>query len=169
MATPLTKGSLSGQFRAFDWRDVDWSKTDEQISERYGPLPSTVAAMRLRYGPTMAPGDVKPSKPEPPPVQRGELVTPSLVAWLQARGDAEAAQLVLERDAFGRPKYGQGLMTDDGRGAVEDLRQELGDGMQYGWKAVLQGIDLKNLRPLALSLLAIIDESTRRAKERGDG
>lgn len=108
------------------------------------------------------------SKPEPSPVQRGELVTPSLVAWLRARGDIGAAQLVRERDAFGRQKYGQGLMTGDGRDTVEDLLQELGDGLQYGWKAVLQGIDLATLRPLALSLLAIIDESSRRASEQRD-
>lgn len=62
------------------------------------------------------------SVPEPAPRERGEAVTPALLAWLDARattpGALELAVLVCERDAFGRAKYGQPLMSEDGRNTL---------------------------------------------------
>lgn len=98
----------------------------------------------------------RPSTPEPPPKPEGELVTPPLIAWLEARGHAAAAQLVRERDAYGRTKYGQGLMTGDGRDTIEDLRQELGDAMQYAWKARMQGLKLTSVDNLVGVLRSIV-------------
>lgn len=87
------------------------------------------------------------SVPEPPPVNRGVPVTPLLLAWLEQRADtAELRALVLQRDAFGRAKYGQPLMSDDGRDSLEDARQELGDLAQYIFKARMHGVDVSEVR-----------------------
>lgn len=81
------------------------------------------------------------SIPEPLPKDSGKEVTPALIEWIDGAGwdDPEAAekakQLVLERDAFGRAKYGQRLKTLDGRRTGEDARQEFGDLLQYLFKA----------------------------------
>lgn len=85
------------------------------------------------------------SKPEPPPVPNGEAVTPALLADLAYWRDCasielgyeegnryeELMELVSARDAFGREKYGQPLMSQDGRSGKEDALQELGDLLQY--------------------------------------
>lgn len=104
-------------------------------------------------------GDPAPSIPEPAPVAGGEPVTPRVLAWLATQAvnvgeDAvsSAVALVLARDAYGRAKYGQGLCMGDGRDTVEDLRQELGDALQYGIKARAEGVEgerLEELRDLA--------------------
>lgn len=77
----------------------------------------------------------KISKPEPPPKNRGVAVTPCLVAFLKSKGERATGELVKSRSRFGELKYGQPLMTLDGRNSVEDALQELGDLMQYIWKA----------------------------------
>lgn len=88
------------------------------------------------------------SKPEAAPVRGGVEVTPSLVRLLQDLDAREAAALVLERDAFGRQKYGQPLMSGDGRDDLEDLLQEIGDALQYAWKAKINGVDVSRARRL---------------------
>jgi len=87
-------------------------------------------------------GDLKPSVPEPAPVNRGQVVADSLLDMLhgcQQPFAGKAAELVRQRDAYGRSKYGQPLMTDDGRNTLEDLRQELGDALMYAHKARMTG------------------------------
>lgn len=94
---------------------------------------------------------VSPSVPEPAPVNSGVEVTRPLVAWLlepNAEGRASftrTARLVEARAAFGLEKYGQPLMTLDGRDPVEDALQELGDALQYVQKALMLGADLRPL------------------------
>jgi hypothetical protein len=55
----------------------------------------------------------------------------------------ELIVLVQERNAFGVTKYGQPLMTRDGRNGLEDARQELGDLLQYVCKCAMVGPDDK--------------------------
>ena len=81
---------------------------------------------------------VEASRPEPPPVPLGDEVTPVLLRWLST-APLCVRVLVQERDAYGRGKYGQGLRTQDGRDGVEDLRQELGDALQYAAKVAMVG------------------------------
>lgn len=102
--------------------------------------------------------DALASKPEPAPRAGGELVTPRVLAWLDTQrvnvGDRavdRAQELVRARDAFGRLKYEQGLSMGDGRDTSEDLRQELGDALQYAIKARAEGLGgeaLEELRDL---------------------
>ncbi len=67
--------------------------------------------------------------------------------------------MVLARDAFGRAKYGQPLMTGDGRDGVEDALQELGDAAQYIFKAAATGQDVEPLREHVRALGALIQRA----------
>jgi hypothetical protein len=92
------------------------------------------------------------SVPEPPPVTRGEVVTTHLIAEMSKIRDLAPQQvnalivLVKERNAFGLAKYGQPLMTEDGRNGIEDARQELGDLLQYVCKCAMTRRDDNELR-----------------------
>jgi len=101
------------------------------------------------------------SVPEPAPVAKGVPVTPELLAWLEQgkhlKGALELSALVRERDAFGRAKYGQPLMSEDGRNTLEDARQELGDLAQYLYKARMTGADTSSLLPLIALVLLICE------------
>jgi len=95
---------------------------------------------------------VQASVPEPAPVKKGEVVPQLAIEWIyehvENRDEAEkCVQLIKERDAFGQAKYGQPLMTEDGRNTIEDARQELGDALQYGMKALYNKEDLSSLLP----------------------
>lgn len=103
-----------------------------------------------------------PSTPEPAPLPMGEPITPALVAWLTTRGLTRAAELVTARDAYGRAKYGQPLRLDDGRDAVEDCRQELGDALQYAYRALRRGDDTRELMALAQALVRLLAEGVGR-------
>lgn len=81
----------------------------------------------------------KASTPEPAPKRGGREVTPLLITTLKSMGYSRSIALVEARHAFGVAKYGQGLMTGDGRDDIEDLEQELGDAIQYAFKARLNG------------------------------
>jgi hypothetical protein len=81
------------------------------------------------------------SKPEPPPLNKGIPVTTELLKWLEEGGYKRSIDLIIERDTYGIKKYGQRLMTQDGRNSIEDARQELGDAMQYIYKAKLNDED----------------------------
>lgn len=94
------------------------------------------------------------SIPEPPPKKLGESVPEQLISFLQ---DEKAVQLIKERNEFGMEKYGQPLMSKDGRNTIEDARQELGDLMQYCYKARINGEDLSEIVSLLPSLLKILE------------
>ena len=80
------------------------------------------------------------SKPEPPPKKSGIEVTPLLIEWMKEKEVSNTAiELIKSRREYGLAKYGQGLMTEDGRNTSEDAIQELGDLLQYLYKAKLQG------------------------------
>ena len=88
------------------------------------------------------------SIPEPPPQPKGVVVPDALIEFLKTHrfGD-DLISLIKQRDAFGRAKYGQPLMSEDGRNGVEDARQEAGDLLQYAFKVYLAG-DQKGLGEL---------------------
>ena len=106
---------------------------------------------------------MKASTPEPAPVHGGFEITPALKLWIeQTVKDPQARQLALalvnERDLFGRQKYGQSLMSDDGRDSFEDLIQELGDALQYAFKCRVNGLKIKaRVLPLLNVLLELVN------------
>lgn len=84
------------------------------------------------------------SIPEPPPVKKGkevakELIEFILIAKLDNEQKRKIIELITERYEFGMKKYGQPLMTEDGRDDINDALQELGDLMQYIYKAKMNG------------------------------
>lgn len=94
------------------------------------------------------------SIPEPPPVPNGEIVPDKLIASIEYMDKftpdpkvsaqlVKLIELVKERSNFGIAKYGQPLMSEDGRNGIEDARQELGDLIQYCFKIKMQ----KNKNP----------------------
>jgi hypothetical protein len=105
------------------------------------------------------------SVPEPPPVPIGQVVPVHLIAELSKLHHSaslsglvdvsthlnELIVLVEERNAFGVAKYGQPLMTEDGRNGLEDARQELGDLLQYVCKMSLCAKNNKNENDSATS------------------
>jgi len=97
------------------------------------------------------------SKPEPPPQKGKKKVVGRLMTWLAGRGDVAAQKLVLSRAHFGLEKYGTTLMTHNGRDAIEDARQELGDALQYVMQAKMEGRDMADLRELTQTLLELIE------------
>lgn len=92
----------------------------------------------------------------PKPVKEGYEIPPMVIQWLNEHGFHESVRLVEARDAFGRGKYGQCLMSQDGRDSVEDARQELGDALQYIYKAIFNGEDITPLKPHIEALSTLI-------------
>ena len=104
---------------------------------------------------------VKPSVPEPPPINVGLPVTPALLYYIQDTVDHSldgvrrvkfVSDLVKSRDAYGFEKYGQHLMSEDGRCTMKDAKDELADFMQYAFKLKMQDTatreDVEELRAL---------------------
>lgn len=109
------------------------------------------------------------SVPEPPPLERGIVVPTALCTHILKHPALDAPRkqaliaLVSERDAFGRAKYGQPLMSLDGRNGVEDARQEAGDLLQYAFKLTLlqadeKADDVAALRALLADVFLLVDE-----------
>lgn len=91
--------------------------------------------------------------PEPPPVKAGQVIPDILIAWLEVAREQigsnatdEAIELVKSRDAYGRAKYKQPLMTGDGRDIEHDALQEGGDILQYVMSAKIQGAPLERVK-----------------------
>ncbi len=118
-------------------------------------------------------GEARASVPEPAPKPHGEAVTPYVLDWIATHADvyyagdpAPLMHLVQARDAFGRQKYGQPLCTGDGRNTEEDLKQELGDALQYAMKMSLDGTDpaaFERMSHIAGVLVAMLDDLGRKA------
>lgn len=70
--------------------------------------------------------DSKAATPQPAPKHEGEVVLPYVLADLQARAE------------FGKRKYGDYLMTGDGRDGLWDAYQEQLDDLMYTRKLILE-------------------------------
>lgn len=79
--------------------------------------------------------------PQPKPQAKGYPVYPVLLDYVQTKygKDSELASLVTDRYWQGMERYGQPLMTDDGRDTESDLAQELMDALYYTQKGIMQG------------------------------
>ena len=98
---------------------------------------------------------------QPSPRVLGQVIPDLLIAFLEGKNTMRAfdsvIQLIQERDAFGRAKYGQPLMSEDGRDGVQDAKEELGDLMQYAFKAMLNQRDVTDLREMVAALLFLLN------------
>lgn len=117
--------------------------------------------------PSATPVSSTGSTPEPPPRNEGVPVTPELVSFLfeHARfstlDPCPVVDLIRDRDAFGRAKYHQPLMTGDGRDSCEDAVQEFGDLLQYVFKARMNGESVERLAEMRWALDAVLGAESR--------
>jgi hypothetical protein len=103
------------------------------------------------------------SVPEPPPKCAGSEVTTALIDWLrEIHAPSVVINLIYARHEYGVKKYGQGLMTEDGRDSFEDARQEAGDLLQYLYKAKMQGLrdptSVKEIQDVLAACFLILTE-----------
>ena len=108
---------------------------------------------------------------QPRPVQRGVPVVPVLLRWLRERStslcavDRDAlASLLQQRYEMGLAKYGQPLMSDDGRDSARDAAEELLDALCYATAMHLKdptsrenACDMNAIRTLHTILGELID------------
>jgi hypothetical protein len=80
--------------------------------------------------------------PLPPPRNSGIPITPELLEWID-KSDLEfkgyLKDIIEQRTKYGMEKYGQPLMSDDGRDDIIDALQEAGDLIQYVRKSIING------------------------------
>lgn len=106
------------------------------------------------------------SVPEPSPINKGEAVTPKLIEWIMNCSEysiesrEEVKKLIEQRQNYGINKYGQSLMTKDGRDSVEDAVQELGDLLQYTCKAIINKEDINKIKIILPFLEKMINEES---------
>lgn len=99
--------------------------------------------------------------PEPPPRAEGEPIPELLVEWLEEKVEnpGTIVEDIRARAEFGFKKYGQYLMSDDGRDTINDARQEAIDLLKYMYKAKLRGEDLKNLADVLGAIVSLYKDS----------
>lgn len=106
------------------------------------------------------------SKPEPSPKNKGVAITPLLINWINKQEKildhekSKAVELIKQRSEFGISKYGQPLMSEDGRDELEDAKQELGDLIQYTYKAKMKGRSTKEIEEIVSVLMTLLSTDT---------
>jgi hypothetical protein len=74
-------------------------------------------------------------------------VSQQLIGWLVQNNYSFAVPLIMERNAFGMVKYGQSLYLEDNtRDTVQDAREEIGDLLQYLYKAKQNGENISEFK-----------------------
>jgi hypothetical protein len=92
------------------------------------------------------------SKPEKAPVNKGVPIYDIAIENVKSVSNVsnEKKEMTLKlleaRYNFGKMKYGQPLMSEDGRDDVEDCLQEIGDAIQYLSKAIYHKKDITPIR-----------------------
>lgn len=122
----------------FSTRDQAERHVYEQIKKKCPPSPPILNDKNAvwRDKPDKAPGvAVRPL--EPSPVAKGVDVSSACIAWLTSTGCVPTIALMKERRQFGINKYGQSLFSGDGRDDFHEIEDELGDGIAYAYKALL--------------------------------
>lgn len=97
------------------------------------------------------------AEPEPPPRAEGAPIPELLVEWIEEHIEKSGTVVedVQARAEFGFKKYGQYLMSDDGRDTINDARQEAIDLLKYMYKAKIRGEDVSKLSDV-LSIIATL-------------
>lgn len=79
----------------------------------------------------------KLTQPTPTKEERSVLVYPEVIKWLNTQKHSSQEDInfvkdfITSRHRFGKEKYGTGLMSFNGRDCVLDVKEELGDCLQY--------------------------------------
>lgn len=98
---------------------------------------------------------------QPKPINKGVIIFNLIQSYLDDVKDKsynnEVLEQLFQRYNFGLQKYGQPLMSDDGRDAVRDANEELLDAIQYIIKCKYNKLDLIPIRKTLYILNQIID------------
>lgn len=98
---------------------------------------------------------------QPKPINKGVVVFNLIQSYLDEVKDKsynnEVLEQLFQRYNFGLQKYGQPLMSDDGRDGVRDANEELLDAIQYVIKCKYNKLDLTPIRKTLYILNQIID------------
>ena len=96
--------------------------------------------------------------------EKGVAVPYELMNWIENHprlsDDAKegGVELIRKRTEFGQKKYGTVLMTGDGRDNTKDSLEELGDLLQYLYKAKLNREDVYIVRVISDILWELLEE-----------
>ena len=100
----------------------------------------------------------KDQSQQPDPVNKGRNVPEAFQKWASANGHEEACELSKIRDSFGQSKYGQPLMSEDGRDTIQDVIEEIGDMLHYLYKAKMNGENIDKIRPYIPTINDLVNE-----------
>lgn len=84
----------------------------------------------------------RPSTAQPPPVltdPQAASVHDGVIADATKANMFGVAEMTIERQSFGRRKYGQSLVVNDGRVTLCDIAEELADAAAYLRKGIDEG------------------------------
>lgn len=95
----------------------------------------------------------------------GEPVFPELRKILEYHTRGELLKLVDQREAYGIAKYGQTLMSDDGRDTPTEIVNELLDALVYLTKLSMQHPDHWGVKGVMLKALHLADDMLDLAAE----
>jgi hypothetical protein len=103
------------------------------------------------------------AEPEPLPRAEGEPIPELLVEWLEEKIENSGTVIsdVQARAEFGFKKYGQYLMSDDGRDTINDARQEAIDLLKYMFKARVRGEDLTELKDVLAAIVTLYKDTNQ--------
>lgn len=101
------------------------------------------------------------AEPEPPPRAEGAPIPELLVEWIEEHIEKSGTVVedVQARAEFGFKKYGQYLMSDDGRDTINDARQEAIDLLKYMYKAKIRGEDVSKLSDVLSIIVTLYKDS----------
>jgi hypothetical protein len=98
--------------------------------------------------------------PQPAPKQGGVEVHSLLDTYLKGTAgehDKYFREKLEERYKFGKSKYGQGLMTNDGRDGPRDLEEELLDATYYLVKCLYRKENIDNAKKMLQTINDIVE------------
>jgi hypothetical protein len=98
---------------------------------------------------------------QPKPINKGIVVFNLIQSYLDRVKDksynSEVLEQLFQRYEFGLLKYGQPLMSDDGRDSIQDINEELLDAIQYTIKAKYNKCDLSTIKKTLYILNEIVE------------
>lgn len=103
---------------------------------------------------------------QPDPKREGVEVSPFLINWILENNfitketKTKVVSLIEERYEYGLEKYGQPLMSKDGRNTITDAMDEIGDFLQYLYKAKMNGLNLRVFKDFLTVASHIITDSS---------
>lgn len=98
---------------------------------------------------------------QPLPERNEEEFIPDLLADRYSHAFPEIIKMIEERAAIGEQRYGTRLQAWNGRNAVQDLLEEILDGIQYSYQAFVETGDYL-YEDLSIELFDIADRIRNR-------